>query len=69
MQRERKRDVPGWLWGVGIGTVLIAIAAILAILGWSLDRVGRLAGADQVAPPRIEGSDVRASRTRTPTRA
>ncbi len=26
MQRERKRDVPGWLWGVGISIVLAAIA-------------------------------------------
>jgi hypothetical protein len=43
MQRERKRDVPGWLWGVGIGSVLAMIALLVAILGWSLDRVARLA--------------------------
>jgi hypothetical protein len=44
MQRERKRDVPGWLWAAGIGSVLVMIALILLILGWSLDRVTRLAG-------------------------
>jgi hypothetical protein len=51
MQRERKRDVPGWLWGFGMTTVFAAIALILAILGWSLDRVGRLAGRDRPVPP------------------
>jgi hypothetical protein len=54
MQRERKRDVPGWLWAAGIGSVLVMIGLILAILGWSLDRVARLAGRDDAtdSPPR-----------------
>jgi hypothetical protein len=54
MQRERKRDVPGWLWAAGIASVLVMIIAILAILGWSLDRVARLASraAAQDFPPR-----------------
>jgi hypothetical protein len=54
MQRERKRDVPGWLWAVGIGSVLVMIALLLVILGWSLDRVARLAAAAYApqSPPR-----------------
>jgi hypothetical protein len=54
MQRERKRDVPGWLWAAGIASVIAMIAVILAILGWSLDRVARLARrayADASDPP------------------
>jgi hypothetical protein len=43
MQRERKRGVPGWLWAVGLTSVMITVAALLAILGWSLNRVARLA--------------------------
>jgi hypothetical protein len=49
LQRERKREVPGWLWGAGIATVLVMIGLILAILGWSLDRVARLVRRDQQA--------------------
>ncbi len=39
MQRERKRDVPGWLWSAGTSTVLAIIAVLLAIIGWGLNRV------------------------------
>jgi hypothetical protein len=54
MQRERKRDVPGWLWAAGIGSVLVMIAMLLTILGWSLDRVARLAARAYApqSPPR-----------------
>jgi hypothetical protein len=43
MQRERKRGVPGWLWAAGIASVMITVAVLLAILGWSLNRVARRA--------------------------
>jgi hypothetical protein len=43
MQRERKRGVPGWLWAAGIASVLVTVAVLLAILGWSLHRVARFA--------------------------
>jgi hypothetical protein len=46
MQRERKRDVPGWLWAAGIGSVMISVAVLLTILGWSLNRVARRAAAN-----------------------
>jgi hypothetical protein len=43
MQRERKRGVPGWLWAAGTTSVMITVAILLAILGWSLNRVARRA--------------------------
>jgi hypothetical protein len=59
MQRERKRDVPGWLWAAGIAFVLVMIVVILAILGWSLDRVARLASrADTPQSPPRNGQEV-----------
>jgi hypothetical protein len=45
MQRERKRGVPGWLWAAGIASVMSTVAVLLAILGWSLNRVARRAAA------------------------
>jgi hypothetical protein len=42
MQRERKRDVPGWLWTTATSVVLIIIAVLLAIIGWGLNRVAGL---------------------------
>jgi hypothetical protein len=47
MQRERKRDVPGWLWAAGIASVMSTVAVLLAILGWSLNRVARRAAASR----------------------
>ena len=45
MQRERKRDVPGWLWSAGTSFVLAIIAVLLGIIGWGLNRVaGRITG-------------------------
>ncbi len=43
MQRERKRDVPGWLWSTATSIVLAIIAVLLTIIGWGLNRVFRLA--------------------------
>ncbi len=44
LQRERKDDVPGWLWGVSGLVVLAFVAAILGFTGWSLVRIATLAG-------------------------
>jgi hypothetical protein len=45
MQRERKRDVPGWLWGGAVAAVMAAIVALLAIIGAGLNRIAtRLPG-------------------------
>jgi hypothetical protein len=61
MQRERKRDVPGWLWAAGIASVMSSVAILLAILGWSLNRVARRA-----ATPHDRRSDVTPEPDRRP---
>jgi len=41
LQRERRRDVPGWLWGVA-GVVMLSITSmLLLVLGWGLVRLAR----------------------------
>jgi hypothetical protein len=48
LQRERRQDVPGWLWGLA-GLVVLSIAsALLLVLGWGLARLARR-GAQQGA--------------------
>ena len=42
MQRERKRDIPGWLWSTATLVVLSIIAVLVAIIGWGLNRVAVL---------------------------
>jgi hypothetical protein len=42
LQRERKDDVPGWLWGVAGLVVLAFVVAILGFTGWCLVRITRL---------------------------
>ncbi|UTI65096.1 hypothetical protein NBH00_02535 [Paraconexibacter antarcticus] len=57
LQRERKHDVPGWLWGVAGLIVLAFVVAILGFTGWCLVRITRLG-----APLRAgDGSDSEAS--------
>jgi hypothetical protein len=41
LQRERKTDVPGWLWGGASALVLALAAAFLGALAWGLGRVAR----------------------------
>lgn len=50
LQRERKRNVPGWLWGVAGLVVLSFASALLLVLGWGLVRLARR-GAEAVAAP------------------
>jgi hypothetical protein len=39
LQRERKHNVPGWLWKTASFTVLVLGAILLALLGWALTRI------------------------------
>lgn len=41
LQRERRRDVPGWLWGVAGLVVLSITSALLLVLGWGVVRLAR----------------------------
>ena len=52
MQRERKRDVPGWLWSTATLAVLSIIAVLVAIIVWGLNRVAVL-GAGGSPPSRV----------------
>ena len=49
LQRERKRDMPGWLWGVAGLVVLGITSALLLVLGWGLVRLARR-GAEATRP-------------------
>jgi len=44
LQRERKTDVPGWLWGTAGLVVLGFFAALLCLMGWAFTRVARTGG-------------------------
>jgi hypothetical protein len=48
LQRERKADVPGWLWGGASAVVLALALGFLGTLAWGLGRVARHAN----RPPR-----------------
>ena len=51
LQRERKTDVPGWLWGGASAVVLALAIAFLAALAWGLGRVARREKPSPPAPP------------------
>jgi hypothetical protein len=64
LQRERRRDVPTWLWGVAGLVVLGCTLTLLLILGWGLVRLARAtAGLERpgAVPPAV------APRLRAPT--
>jgi len=44
LQRERKTDVPGWLWATAGLVVLGFFVALLGLMGWALTRVARTGG-------------------------
>ncbi len=51
LQRERRQDVPGWLWGLA-GLVVFGItSALLLVMGWGLVRLARR-GSGAPPPPR-----------------
>jgi hypothetical protein len=55
LQRERRRDVPGWLWGVAGLVVLSLSSVLLLVLGWGLVRLARagVASVDATAPASV----------------
>jgi len=50
LQRERRQDVPGWLWGAAGLVVLSITSVLLLVLGWGLVRLARR-GAGAPVPP------------------
>ncbi len=44
LQRERKQDVPTWLWGLAGLVVLGCTLTLLVVLGWGLVRLARIGG-------------------------
>lgn len=50
LQRERKTDVPTWLWGVAGLVVLGFFVALISMLGWAFGRVG--SGGQEPREPR-----------------
>jgi hypothetical protein len=50
LQRERRQDVPGWLWGVAGLVVLGITSALLLVLGWGLVRLARRGSAGPPPP-------------------
>ena len=50
LQRERKDDVPGWLYGMAGLVVLGTTAGLLFTLGWALARIARI-GSGRGSPP------------------
>jgi hypothetical protein len=61
LQRERKDDVPVWLWGGASAVVLVLALMFLAALAWGLGRVARTA--KPAAPP--TGSPPRLTREKS----
>jgi hypothetical protein len=51
LQRERKQDVAGWLWGVAGLVVLGITSALLLVLGWGLVRLARRGSGIDPGPP------------------
>jgi hypothetical protein len=39
LQRERRRDVPGWLFGAASAAVAAVVIALIGLLGWALQRI------------------------------
>jgi hypothetical protein len=52
LQRERRQDVPGWLWGLAGLVVLSITSALLLVLGWGLVRLARRGGDPAGPDPR-----------------
>lgn len=54
LQRERKLDVPGWLWGVSNLAVLICTLALVGALAWGVARYARYGTTVQLSAPSRE---------------
>src|SRR4051812_29208475 len=68
LQRERKSDVPGWLWSVANLVVLACSLTLLLALGWGVTRLSRSTGESDRIDPKSATAGFRpgAVRTRTP---
>jgi hypothetical protein len=55
LQRERKDDVPGWLWTAACLVILALALAFFAALSWGVARVARIDGREP-APPADGGA-------------
>ncbi|MET0770436.1 MAG: hypothetical protein ABW081_11020, partial [Solirubrobacteraceae bacterium] len=53
LQRERKGDIPAWLWAVASVTVLAIATSFLGALAWGLGRVARATRPPAPAPRRF----------------
>jgi hypothetical protein len=51
LQRERKDNVPAWLWTAACLVVLVLGLIFLASLAWGVARVARTGGSEPPAPP------------------
>ena len=56
LQRERRQDVPTWLWGLAGLIVLGITSALLLVLGWGLVRLARRGGAPAGPDPQPAAS-------------
>jgi hypothetical protein len=61
LQRERKHDVPAWLWSAACIIVACLGLTLIAALSWGVGRVGRRGGAlppgrGPAAAPRVAGA-------------
>lgn len=50
LQRERKLDVPGWVWAASSSVVLLCTLALVLSLAWGVARVSRARAAVAVVP-------------------
>lgn len=68
LQRERKDDIPGWLWTAACLVVLALSLIFMASLAWGVARVARTTGGDDGTQPPAEPARTandRASRFRS----
>ncbi len=66
LQRERKPDVPGWLFNLASALVALATVALALLLGWALVRQARGIGADGPPSASVPQRSVRAPDPREP---